>query len=423
MSKQVTAIIVGLGGRGRSVYGRYILDHPEDIKVVAIADIDTDKLERGGKDFTLNKDRCFTSAEAIFDQPKMADCALICTQDKDHVRHAKMAIEKGYHLLLEKPVSHSIKECQDLVEIANKHHRHVVVCHVLRYTNFYNTIKESIKNGDVGEVVTVQAIENVGYWHQAHSFVRGNWANSQESSPMILAKSCHDMDILLWLTDKKCQKVSSFGSNYLFKKDKAPEGATMRCTDNCLARSECPYDAVNYYVKDLKTGVRGGKTDWPIDIVAPNPTEENVMEALRTGPYGRCVYHCDNDVVDHQVVNMLCEDDVTISFTMTAFTDRCYRYLKVMGTKGCIEADMDKNIVSITKFGQETVDHQIQSGASIEGHGGGDEKMMDQFVKLMQAPDGRPALETSLERSIESHVVAMTAEASRLRGGEVISIK
>lgn len=423
MTKQVTAIIVGTGGRGRDAYGSYILGHGEDIKVVAIADIDPEKLERVGKDFNLDKKACFESAEVIFKEPKMADCALICTQDKDHVDHAMMAIEKGYHLLLEKPISDSIEECEKLLAFAKKHKRHVVVCHVLRYTDFYNTIKDSITGGDIGEVVTVQAIENVGYWHQAHSFVRGNWRNSKESSPMILAKCCHDLDILLWLVDKKCKKVSSFGSNYLFKEEKAPKGATKRCMDNCLAREDCPYDAVEYYVDNPKTGIKGGVTGWPVNIVAPNPTADNVMEALRTGPYGKCVYHCDNDVVDHQILNMLCEDDVTVSFTMTAFSEKCYRHLKVMGTKGTIEADMDKNIVSITKFGIGTVDHDINSKASLAGHGGGDEKMMDQFVKLMQDPDNYSALGTSLEKSVESHIVAMAAEESRVKDGEVYSIK
>lgn len=423
MNKQITTIILGLGGRGRDIYGRYILEHPQEIKVVGIADVDEEKLVRVGKDFSLSKEACFTSAEAILEEPKMADCALICTQDKDHVNHAKMALEKGYHLLLEKPVSDSIEACEELVELAKIHKRHVVVCHVLRYTPFYNTIKDCITKGDIGEVVTVQAIENVGYWHQAHSFVRGNWRKASESSPMILAKCCHDLDILLWLVGKSCKQVSSFGSNYLFKKEKAPEGATLRCTDNCLARKECPYDAVRYYVEDPVTGVKGGKKDWPINIVAPVPTEESVMEALKTGPYGRCVYHCDNDVVDHQVVNMLCEDGVTINFTMTAFSDRCYRYLKVMGTKGCIEADMDKNVVSVFKFGEEPIHYMIDNETSIEGHGGGDEKMMDQFIELMRNPEHISSLQTSLEKSIESHIVALKAEASRLEEGKVFTVK
>ena len=423
MKQKVTTVIAGLGGRGRDIYGRYIIEHPEDIEVTAIADLDPEKRERVGNDFGVPPEKRFESAEEMFAQQKMADCALICTQDKQHVSHAKLAIAKGYHLLLEKPVSDSAQECRELLQMAEEHQRQVVVCHVLRYTPFYNTIKNIIDSKEIGEVVTVQAIENVGYWHQAHSFVRGSWRKKSESSPMILAKCCHDIDILLWLCGKDCKKVSSFGSNYLFKAEKAPEGAALRCTDDCKARANCPYDAVRYYIEDPVTGVKGGKKDWPVNIVAPIPTPESLLEALKTGPYGRCVYHCDNDVVDHQVVNMLCNDDVTIHLTMTAFSDRCYRYLKVMGTLGCIEADMDKNIVSVFPFGKEPRDIAIDNRTSIAGHGGGDEKMMDQFIMMMREADTPHTMQTSLAKSIESHLVALAAEQSRLSGGAALDVQ
>lgn len=424
MSKQITTIIIGLGGRGKDTYGEYIKHNLGKMKVVAIADIEPDKVETVAKIFDIPKEMCFESADAILKEDKLADTALICTQDRDHVVQAVAAIEKGYHLLLEKPISPDLEECKQLLEVATKHKKHVIVCHVLRYTPFYETIKALITEGKIGEVVTIQAIENVAYWHHAHSFVRGNWRRSDETSPMILAKCCHDMDILLWLADKRCQKVSSFGDLYLFKEEKAPEGAAKRCMDGCKCQSECPYDAVNFYIDSEKTGVKYGHTGWPVNILALEPTVETITKAVEEGPYGRCVYHCDNDVVDHQVVNLELEDGVTVNFTMSAFTNRCYRYLKIMGTKGSIEGHMDENIVIYEPFGGEKEIIDIKKlGESLTGHGGGDDRMMDRFVELMQEPDAKQGMLTTIERSIESHVVALLAEESRINGGKCLEVE
>lgn len=424
MSKQITTIIIGLGGRGKDTYAEYIRQNPGKMKIVAIADIEPDKVEMVSRTFNIPKEMCFESADEILKQEKLADTALICTQDRDHVEEALVALEKGYHLLLEKPISPDLEECKQLLEAAHKYNKHVIVCHVLRYTPFYETIKSLITEGKIGEVVTIQAIENVAYWHQAHSFVRGNWRRSDETSPMILAKCCHDMDILLWLANKRCKKVSSFGDTYLFKSEKAPEGAALRCMEGCKCQAECLYDAVKCYIDNPKMGVKNGNTGWPVNIVAMDPTLESVTEALKEGPYGRCVYHCDNDVVDHQVVNLELEDGVTINFTMSAFTGRCYRNLKIMGTHGCIEGHMDRNVVVYEPFGGEKVEIDITKlGESLAGHGGGDYRMMDQFIELMQNPDAQTGMMTSIERSIESHVVALLAEESRVNGGQCLEIK
>lgn len=423
MGKQITTAILGLGGRGRDCYGQYVLDNSDKIKVVAVADLIREKVDKAKRDFNLDESMCFNSDKELFSQERLADSVLICTQDKDHVEHAIEAIEKGYHILLEKPISPDIDECRKLLKIAKEHGRHIIVCHVLRYTPFYGSIKRVIDSGKIGEVVTIQAIEKVAYWHQAHSFVRGNWRRADESSPMILAKCCHDVDILLWLADKKCKRVSSYGSNYLFNKDKAPEGAPKRCTDGCVHEAECPYSALKIYMENKETGIKHGHTWWPTNIVALNPTEESVLEGLKEGPYGRCVYHCDNDVVDHQVLNLDLEDGVTINFTMSAFTDKCYREIKVMGTMGCIEGNMDTNEIWYSEFGKErqVVDITVD-GESLAGHGGGDFIMMDQFVELL-AEEKEMGMMTAIEKSIESHVVALLAEESRVNGGKSIEIK
>ena len=268
----------------------------------------------------------------------------------------------------------------------------------------------------MGEIQSVQAIERVGYWHQAHSFVRGNWGNAGKSSPMILQKCCHDMDILLWLTGKHCLRVSSFGALSHFNAEHAPAGAPLRCTDGCPAGDTCPYNAERYYMGKLRAGQLG----WPLNVVASCPDENSVMAALREGPYGRCVYHCDNDVVDHQVVNLELEGGLTVNFTMSAFTAHGGREIRVMGTRGEIFGDLSGNLLRVMRF--EQPDEVIDLGKLNEefsGHGGGDAHLLDAFLHLIaeDAPIAKGI--TDISDSVESHLVAYAAERSRLRGGAV----
>ena len=419
--KKIKLVIAGLGGRGHDIYGNYAAEHPDEVEIVGIADPRPDRLELAQKEWGVPADCCFASAEELFAQPCLGDAAVIATQDQQHVAHSEAALQAGYHLLLEKPVAVDIEGCLRVLKLARQYQKHVVVCHVLRYTPFYNTIKQMIESGRIGEVVTIQAMEQVGYWHHAHSYVRGNWRRADQSSPMILAKCCHDIDILIWLTGKRAQYVSSYGNNYLFRAEKAPKGAALRCFD-CPIRSDCPYDAVRYYLESEHTSVKAGRVHWPINVLNPNPTPENIEEALRTGPYGRCVYHCDNDVVDHQVVNIQLQDGVTINFTMSAFTERCYRTIKVMGTRGCIEGTMDDARLVVHDFlgNQEEIDLQVADG-SMAGHGGGDGVMMQQFIQLLSGSQ-RSDMLSSIEHSIESHLVALLAEQSRLAEGKSIPV-
>ena len=420
--RRITLVIAGLGGRGHDIYSKYALEHSEDVEVVAIADSRPDRLEIAREEWNLPEDKCYRSAEELFAQEQMADAAVIATQDQQHVAHAEAALKAGYHLLLEKPVAVDIEGCLAVLRMARQYKRHVVVCHVLRYTPFYNTIKRYIDSGKIGDVVTIQAMEQVGYWHHAHSYVRGNWRRCDESSPMILAKCCHDMDILIWLTGKRAKCVSSYGNNYLFNSEHAPEGSADRCLD-CAVRDQCPYDAVRYYLESPRTSVRAGRVNWPINVLDPNPTPETIEAALRNGPYGRCVFHCDNDVVDHQVVNIQLEDGVTINFTMSAFTESCYRTIKVMGTRGCIEGNMDESkLIWHDFFGHsKEIDLQVTDG-SMAGHGGGDAVMMQQFVELLASGRDDEML-SSIEHSIESHLVALLAEESRLKDGESLPVE
>lgn len=414
--KPITIAIAGCGSRGMQAYAPGQALFPGRMRIVAAADIRPGQLALMRERYGLTQAQCYDSAESMLRQPRLADAMFICTPDRLHISQAEAALAKGYHLLLEKPIAESEAECRRLEQLARQADRHVIVCHVLRYSPFYQKLKELLDGGAVGEIQSIQAIERVGYWHQAHSFVRGNWGNAGKSSPMILQKCCHDMDILLWLTGRHCLRVSSFGSLAHFNAQHAPAGAPLRCTDGCPAGDACPYNAVSYYMGQL----RKGNTGWPVNVVAPRPSEESVMAALREGPYGRCVYHCDNDVVDHQVVNLELEGGLTVSFTMCAFTAHGGREIRVMGTQGEIFGDLNSNTLRVMRFGQP--DEVIDLGKlsdEFSGHGGGDARLLDAFLHLIaqDAPAAKGI--TDISDSVESHLAAYAAERSRLRGGAV----
>lgn len=420
--KIVRIAIAGVGSRGKNAYGLELLNMKDRAKVVAVADIDPERLALAGDAHGVPDEMRFPSAEAMLAVPKLADAMLICTQDRQHVPHAVAALKKGYDVMMEKPISPKLEDLQEITKVARENGRRVVVCHVLRYTPFFQTIKKTIDSGVLGEVVSIQALENVRYWHQAHSFVRGNWRREEDTSPMILAKCCHDLDYLVWLCGRKCERVSSYGSLMYFKESNAPEGAALRCTQGCKAKDGCPYDAEKIYLTNKDTGILCGNVEWPIDVLAENPTEEKIRHAIETGPYGRCVFHCDNDVVDHQIVNMQMEGGASLSLTMSAFTSIGGRTIKVMGTLGDLWGDMHENKIRIGVFGKEPQVIDLgKEEKDFAGHGGGDRLLMEQFVDLLQGkePDGTV---TTLETSVESHLVALAAEKSRLENGESIEI-
>lgn len=417
--KPITVAIAGCGSRGLDTYAACQTRFPEKMKVVAAADIRPEKLEQIKAVCGLTDEQCYGSAEEMLRAGKLADVMMICTQDRQHFAHATAALNLGYHLLLEKPFAVTAQDCKTIVRMAQERGLHVVVCHVLRYTVFYQKLKQLIDAGRVGEVVSIQASEQVGYWHQAHSFVRGNWSVEEKSAPMLLAKCCHDMDILLWLTGKRCRRVSSFGSLRHFKPEFAPEGAAQRCTDGCPAADTCPYNAERFYLGK----VREGNTGWPVNILTTQHDEAGVLQALRTGPYGRCVYRCGADVVDHQVVNLLLEDGVTVSFSMCGFSKYNQRDIRIMGTHGEIVGDLGAGIIRVLPFvGEEEQTDMRTLTDDFSGHAGGDARMLEEFLDLLLGiSEGSPSL-TTVQRSLESHLVALAGEMSRKRGGEVIDM-
>lgn len=411
--KKMTAAVIGAGGRGNE-YAQYAIDYPNELQITAVAEPDEERRKSFALRHQIESSRCYSGWEQLFSLPQIADAVIICTQDRMHFEPAVKALELGYHVLLEKPMSNDPRECVLLGEYSKRYDRVFSICHVLRYTPFFSAIKRLIGEGRIGRLMSIDLIENVGYWHHAHSFVRGNWRNSAESNPMILAKSCHDLDILVWLAGADCTRLSSFGSLTHFKKENAPDGAPFRCLDGCPASSECAYYAPDIYL-DLEDEASARIIR---SAISSDTSNEGIVEALKNGPYGRCVYHCDNDVVDHQVVAMEFANEITATFTMSAFTTDGGRTLKLMGTRGQLRAHMAKNTIEITDFktgGVET----IELKASGQNHGGGDRGIMRDFTQLVRG-DGRSESLSSAGVSVQSHVMAFAAEKSRLESKVVL---
>ena len=410
--KKVTFAILGMGNRG-TAYATKQLKFPEEMEVVAMADNRRERLDSANKFLHLSEDRIFDSAEALLAVPKLADIMIVATQDAQHKDHALRAMELGYDLLLEKPISNKLADVVEIAAAAKRLGRRVIVCHVLRYTPFYRKVKDLLDGGAIGEICSIEASEHVGYYHYAHSFVRGNWHNEKASSPMILAKCCHDMDILCWLAGKDCKKLSSFGSLRYFKSENCPEDAAERCADCTL---DCPFHAQRFYLSRIP--------GWPSNILQPEPTEENILRTLDVTDYGKCVFKMDNDVVDHQSINMLLEDQITVTFQMLGFTNRQTRLLRVFGTEGELWGDFHENKIYAQRFNKEQQVFDLNDpSADFSGHGGGDAGLIYDVIRLYRGDDFDTTSVTFLENSVQSHYMAFAAEQSRLQAGQVVDME
>lgn len=420
MDKQFTVAIIGCGSRGAEAYGRLMDAQKDKWKIVALCDVNGEKTEKYGKIFSVGKENRFTDEKEFF-QRKRADALVIATMDNDHVRQCITALRLGYDVLLEKPLTKRKKECKALLTAHEKYGGKVMVCHVLRYAPAYKIIKELLQNNECGELVLIDSIEQVCYWHQAHSFVRGNWRNDKETSPMILQKCCHDLDLLQYYVGGRCESLSSVGSLHYFKKENQPQGAADRCVD-CKYCKTCTYSAENIYVGNWKAA-GSPENCWPYNaITAEVPqTEESLRKAIRTGRYGRCVFACDNDVVDNQIVAMHFQNGVNANLRMTAFTAGGGRIMKFYCTEGEIDFFDAENKVIVKKFNrpERVIDVEALLSDGGHNHGGGDDGVIDAFYKAL-CGDGKIA--TSLEASVESHLMALCAEKSRLHGGKKIRV-
>ena len=404
----VTCIVIGAGNRGQT-YAGYAAEHSAEIKIVGVAEPIALRREAMAQKYNIKPVHCFTSWEEVFSIPRFADAVIIATPDRLHYGPYMKACEKGYHIMVEKPMATSEQECIAMVEAKQKANVMVAVCHVLRYTPYFIKVRELCASGILGNLVTVQHLEPIGYWHMAHSYVRGNWRDSNASSPIILAKSSHDLDIISWITGKRCKTVEALGSLRLFKPENAPAGSTKRCTDKCPAEKDCPYSALKLYMDMNRTG-------WPVSVITDDMSYDGRLKALTEGPYGRCVYRCDNNQPDNIVVNMNYEDNLTVSFTMSAFTKSVGdRKTCVMGTAGELTGDM--HTIALTDFRNgktETIDTGAGSVTAGSGHGGGDYGLVRDFVQAIAFNDSSFIL-SGIEDSLESHILAFRIEESRIK--------
>ncbi|MBK8986424.1 MAG: Gfo/Idh/MocA family oxidoreductase [Chloroflexi bacterium] len=459
MTNPIQAILIGAGQRGAEAYGAYALSHPEDVHFVAVAEPDTGRRERFAAMHAISPEYQFESWEPLLARPLLAQAALICTQDQMHTPPALSALDRGYDVLLEKPMATSLAECQQLVQSAEENGRQLHIAHVLRYTPHFQKMREIIQSGALGQIVHVNHQENVSFWHMAHSYVRGNWRSTAQSSPMILAKCCHDLDILIWLLNDTCQTMSSTGNLLHFRPENMPDGAPAYCVDGCPAADSCPFFAPLIYadrtplwrnMADSASGITRQAIQWqlrsprlvralskvipplrqvseyrgwPSNLVSSDGEREHIMAELARSPYGRCVYQCDNDVVDHQVVNMVFTNGTTVTLTMHGLSHDEGRTTRIQGARGELEAAflVAGSWIEVREHRTGKRTRYDTTAHRSSGHGGGDAGLMAGFAAALRQNDPSLAL-TSARFSLESHLMAFAAEEARL-GSEIIQME
>ncbi|MCE5187642.1 MAG: Gfo/Idh/MocA family oxidoreductase [Eubacteriales bacterium] len=400
--------LIGAGERG-TIYSQYAHDVCGH-EIIAVADRNPVKRAAAQARFGIPQDRCFAEGRELIETIPPADALIIASLDREHYAHTMAALERGWNILLEKPISPDARECIAIRDKAQEKGCKITICHVLRYAPLFVALKEMIAGGKLGKVVAIDLTENVGNFHMAHSFVRGNFRNSGITSPMIMQKSCHDMDMLLWLTGSHAKSISSVGSLSYFKPSNAPAGSAERCLDCSVAQS-CRFDARKAYMPSMG--------DWPARMLTPDQTKEGLYQAFREGPYGRCVFHCDNDVCDHQSTAIEFENSVTATFTLSGMTNIMHRTIHVMCEDGEIFGDDDKGELRVANFRSNQSDpfteQTIHIGTVLGNHGGGDVGLMNDFIaSLKPAYDGE--CRSSIRKSVESHLMACAAEESRISG-------
>ncbi|MFN2139706.1 MAG: Gfo/Idh/MocA family protein [Candidatus Promineifilaceae bacterium] len=409
LTQPITAVLFGAGLRGADAYGPYALAHPDELKFVAVAEPDPVRRARFAAAHGIPPEHQYATWEEVTALPKFADAVFNCTMDPMHYASGMAALAVGYDMLLEKPMAGTLEETVALVRAAEEEDRLVQVCHVLRYTPFFSTLHDILQSGRLGDIVTVEHRENVAYWHMAHSYVRGNWADTTATAPMVLAKCSHDLDILYWNLGLPVKRLQSFGSLRHFRPENAPPGATMRCTDGCPAAEICPFDARRIYLNMSNEG-------WPVTAITNDLSLEGRQKALETGPYGRCVYHCQNTAVDNQTVNMEFEDGTTVVLFMHGHSHLEGRTMRYDGTRATLLGEFTTERSKI-----EIYDHLTNTRERVKiptsdgtGHGGGDFGVVAAFVRAVRGDKGGGAL-TNARASLESHLLAFAAEESRHR--------
>lgn len=412
MAKPVELVMVGAGNRGYLAYGGYAERHPEDVRFVAVAEPDEGRRARFAQAHHIPPERQFRSWEELAERPQLAEGLVNATMDRQHFPSTVRFLALGYHVLLEKPMTTTPEHAVLLAQLAERHGRILQIAHVLRYAPFFRTIYEIVTSGRLGEIVSLDWRENLSFLHFAHSFIRGNWSNTERASPMILTKCCHDLDLLVWIIGRHCVRLSSFGSLTHFTPQRVGPEIPERCTDGCPIADNCPYYAPRIYL-DLVPPTSPFR-----QAVSLDQSREGMLAALRTGPYGRCVYHCDNTAVDHQVVLMEFDGQLAVSLTMQGCSHVEGRTVRIDGTRATLLANESRREIQLFDHLTGTAE-TLRLATPPGGHGGGDEGLMRAFVAAVR--EGRPIL-TSAQQSVESHLLAFAAESARL-GGAVVNME
>ena len=417
MGESIEAVLVGAGNRGYEAYGPYALEHPEQIQFTCVVEPHEGRRKRFAEAHGIPPERQFGSWQDLYAGKRLAEALVNCTLDRMHLESTLPALELGYEVLLEKPMANTLQGNVRLVQAAEERGRLLMICHVLRYTAFFSTLHQILASGRLGRIITVEHRENVVFWHMAHSFVRGNWRNSKVESPMILAKCCHDMDILYWNLGA-VRRLGSFGSLTHYRPENAPPGAPERCTDGCPAADECLWYAPRLYLHD--------HTGWPVSVISEDLSQEARRRALETGPYGRCVYHCDNDVVDHQTVNLEFESGASGTLFMHGHSHEEGRTMRYDGTRATLRGRFGYGVGDSIEIHDHLTgrveEHDPSTGglqADVGGHGGGDAGLMAAFVRALRPELGGAEGLTTSRESLESHLMAFAAEEARVEGGIV----
>jgi predicted dehydrogenase len=449
----VRYVLIGAGNRGNGAYGRWIARNGAKAKLVAVADPREARREACGRAHGIPAEMRFTDWRGMLARGRAADACIVATQDRDHAAPALAAMEAGYNVLLEKPMAVTEEDCRALTAASERAGVVLRICHVLRCTGFFSAIKDAMDSGMCGAPAAIRHSENVSYWHYAHSYVRGSWRNEAVASPLILAKSCHDMDILCWLAGGRPRSVQSFGAQVFFRPDNAPAGAPARCTDGCPHEKACPWFAPRLYIhgtplladfalsrspviRPLARLLSAAPVNrvldwrgWPASTISDDRSPAARWEALRTGPYGRCVYRCDNDVVDRQVVNVLFDNGIVADFTLHGHSHHEGRQIRIDGSAGSLEGEFGFAGQELVFFDHRRGGRRIlwRDRNPFTGHGGGDEGLMEDFTAHMEAVlsgtsagagDGHAAARAALR----SHLVCFAAERSR-REGRVVEVE
>lgn len=422
MSQPLTTIIVGAGHRGVG-YATYSKAHPDELTVIGVADPDPVRRQRAQELFGFPEANCFETAAELAQRGKIADTVINGTMDADHVPTTLPLLEAGYDVLLEKPICPTKDELLALLQTARRTGRVVCIGHVLRHAPFYAEIRERVAAGEIGDLMTVNTTERVSYHHMASCFVRGKWNQKATSNPMLMSKCCHDLDLIAWMKSGiRPTSVASFGGLMHFRPEYAPAGAGERCLVDCQIEPECRYSAGKHYLEQNLWGTY----IWHCLEYLSTPTEEDKIKSLQTdNPHGRCVWRCDNDVVDHQSVITQFADGCVAAHTLTTGTAKPCRTMHLVGTSGEIEGEMEDGKLVLrypdVRAGHEYVEIPIDMNVSMDMHGGGDLRLVGDFLAVVRGE--QPTLSTTqLEDSIYGHLIGFAADEA-MEGHRVVDIE